>query len=109
MPRKTNKQKARELAAEIRARKQVTPEQVENDPSLRWYPLYRYSEILWSDAHQACVRFGAYLEGKPEWYSLCTLNGIADMPGEYHRLSVRRPTAEIVNRPRLRPKPLGLK
>ncbi len=87
--RKANKQ--RELAREVRARKRVTPEQVANDASLKFYPLYRHPEILWSDTHGACVRFGGYVPGDPEHYTLCTLNGIDEMPGKFHRLTVRRP------------------
>ena len=73
------------------AKKQKYSEsELRNDPSLKWCP-YRRAEVVWSDAHQAEVRFMEYVGC--DRARTATLNGIADMPGTVHRLGIRRPTA----------------
>ena len=64
----------------------ATPEEVANDRSLAWYR-YRPYEVLFSDTHQACMRFVRYERGKVR---LATINGMADVGGLFPVLSVRR-------------------
>ena len=67
---------------------QFTDAELKNDPSLRWCP-YRRSELVYSDVHQAPVRFLEYANDR---VLLASLNGIAPLPVTAGRLQVRRPS-----------------
>lgn len=70
-------------------RRIFTPEELANDPSLKWCS-YRPWETIWSDRHQAELRFVRY-DG--EEVVLGTLGGMAELPGTVPALSIRRLTA----------------
>ena len=70
-----------------------TAAQLANDPSLRWCP-YRRWESLWSDVHQADMRFVRY-EGDG-MVRLATLDAIAELPELVREDQVRRYTAHGV-------------
>jgi hypothetical protein len=80
------------------ARKRIpTPEEIANDPSLKWCG-YRFGELVWSDYHQESVRFVCYMLPSCEFVRLASLNSIAELPGEYHRLTIRRPSVMEASR-----------
>mgnify|MGYP001558571523 CR=1 FL=1 len=61
--------------------------EIANDPSLRWCN-YRRWETVYSDVHQAEVRFVRY-EGDGK-IRLASLDGIAELPETVEPLQVRR-------------------
>lgn len=65
---------------------QFTPEQLANDPSLKYCP-YRYGELVWSDQHKAWVRFGHY-EGRN--VHVLSYAGMAPLSGVVPDLQIRR-------------------
>ncbi len=72
-----------------RKRRNVSGEELRNDPTLRWDP-YRWGEQLFSDKHGDFRRFVAYTpDGR---IVLASLNGIAPETETADPLSVRRPT-----------------
>ncbi len=83
------KKKAKKKRPPLKPKKYVAgPDELVNDPSLRWCP-YRMWETVWSDVHQAELRFVRY-EG--ERVVLATLGGMAELPGTVGKLQVRRLT-----------------
>lgn len=70
-------------------RRNPTPEEIENDPSLRYYP-YRTGEQLYVDALGGLVRFLRY-DGRGK-IRVATMDGITEIKGcAYEPLKVRRP------------------
>ena len=63
-----------------------TAAEIINDPSLRW-SYYRRGEVVWSDGHQAALRFVRYERGKVR---LMSLAGMEKLPGLVGVLSIRR-------------------
>lgn len=63
--------------------------EIDNDPSLQFFPLYRRGELVVSDNHNECVRFWSYeAENKVR---LASLNGITPIDEMFDVLSIRRP------------------
>ncbi len=67
-----------------------SPEELVNDPSLRWTD-YKQWEGIWSDLHQQELRF---VKREKDRIKLATMDGIADVPGFVPLLSVRRTTVQ---------------
>lgn len=71
-------------------KRKASATEIENDPSLKWFE-YRQWEALWSDTHNDYRRFVCYTpSGK---IKLAEMDSIADIPGEFDPLTLRRATA----------------
>lgn len=66
-----------------------TPEELENDPSLKWFPYHRW-EALWHEEKQANFRFVRYEDGM---IRIATMNGISELPELVKKTDVRRITS----------------
>ena len=74
--------------ASQKKKKVASPAELANDPSLRWCP-YRQGELVYSDLHQAVVRFW---EIEKKGIRLASLNGIAPLPELVRADQIRRPS-----------------
>lgn len=79
------------MAIKSKKLKKYVPSAAElvNDPSLKWHQ-YKQGEAVYCETLQENVRFMSYQQDKVK---LATLNGIAEIPGLFDKLSIRRLTS----------------
>lgn len=69
------------------AKRKYSKRELDNDPTLKLY-FYRRWEVVWSDVHNAKVRFARYNEDGT--VTVATINGMADLLDVVHPLQIRR-------------------